>query len=105
MKQNSYADADDFWQPPSDSARKWFADQREAAKAPPAPPPMSAVTRDRLAALDAREGFLRPPGSFPISPTLAKQLHYHPRAAGSPGAPPVDDLDAELRSLEEMVRR
>lgn len=114
MKSNPYADIDgDFWQPPSDSARKWFAAQQQARPATPEPPPVSPVTRDRLAALDARDGFLHPPGQFPVSPTLAAQLHYHPPAVSSFAASnegeksdvPLDGGEAELRSIEEMQRR
>lgn len=44
----------------------------------PAPPPISAATRNRLAAMDEREGFVHPPRSWPISQTMAEQLHYRP---------------------------
>lgn len=104
----------DLWAPPGGYAAH-IADglaklgiSLDGGKATVAPPPPKADdakrTADRLALLAKTDGFLNPPNSWPISPTLAKQLHYVERPPAPAAGPAIDETAGELESLEGMRR-
>lgn len=72
--------ADEFWQPEVDKravvAKAFEKLGITTERRAPEPAPVSKSTTERLAAMDEREGIFTPPRSFPISPALAKILHY-----------------------------
>lgn len=55
-------------------------------KQKPWPPPKSQHTLDGLKFIAEHDQFLTPPNSWPVSQTLAQQLHFRPRnvSAGDP---------------------
>lgn len=90
---------DDFWEKPVDrrATVKAAFDELGISRdtKAPIPGPVSSARwgQDTPAYIAELDGFLEPPGSYPISPALAEQLHYHPPAPveGAAGEPSTDE--------------
>lgn len=121
MKSSPYADIDgDFWQPPRDP-REFIAEQlARLGISLDDPRPMSGVPDIDEAQLIGpplppwwhwRGEFVTFPGqTVPVSRDLCKLMHWKiPGAGAGPEVPAlpeaISDDEAELRSIEEMVRR